>query len=106
MGFMANFKGRRAYSTHIRGNQAIDKGDIAKAAELHRQALKLYSEAYEAGCRDVNVVMAYGVLLMRFGEYEKARDLLLSSTRRAKSSFASTTACASGGWATSTAPSS
>ena len=78
MGFMANFKGRRAYSTHIRGNQAIDKGDIAKAAELHRQALKLYSEAYEAGCHDVNVVMAYGVLLMRFGEYEKARDLLLS----------------------------
>lgn len=78
MGFMANFKGRRAYSTHIRGNQAIDKGDIAKAAELHRQALRLYSEAYEAGCRDVNVVMAYGVLLMRFGEYEKARDLLLS----------------------------
>ena len=48
MGFMANFKGRRAYSTHIRGNQAIDKGDIAKAAELHKQALKLYSEAYEA----------------------------------------------------------
>ena len=78
MSFFTKFKGRKAYQAHIQGNQLIEKGEIEKAAEKHREALRLYEEAYAAGDREPNVVMAYGVLLMRFQQLEKARDMLLS----------------------------
>lgn len=78
MSFFTKFKGRKAYQAHIQGNQLIEKGEIEKAAEKHKEALRLYEEAYAAGDREPNVVMAYGVLLMRFNQLEKARDLLLS----------------------------
>ena len=78
MSFAAKLKGRKAYQSHLQGNQLLDKGQTEKAAEKHKQALALYEDAYAAGCRECGVVMAYAVLLMRFGQYEKSRDLLLS----------------------------
>lgn len=81
MGFMTNFKGRKAYQAHVQGNQFIERGDVSKAAERHGAALKLYEEAYAAGNRNPNIMMAYGVLLMRFGRYEEARDMLLACER-------------------------
>ena len=77
MGFMTKLKGRRAFSAHLQGNQQIERGNTAKGKELHDKAISLYKEAYDEGNRDSNVLMAYGVLLMRYGEYEKSRDLFL-----------------------------
>ena len=76
MGFLVNYKGRRAYQWHIRGNQLMNS-DAAKGKEMHDKALEMYTQAYEAGCREGNVVMAYATLLMRYGQYEKSRQLLL-----------------------------
>ena len=78
MSILTKFKGRRAYQAHIMGNQAIDKGEIERAKEQHNKALQLYEEAYNEGCRESNILMAWSVLLMRFGNYERAKDLLLS----------------------------
>ncbi|MBQ4452874.1 MAG: hypothetical protein II912_10980 [Clostridia bacterium] len=69
---------RKGYSCHVQGNQMIDKGDVAGAKEKHDEALKLYTQAYEAGYRsDVQVMLAYAVLLMRYGRCQEAKDLLL-----------------------------
>ncbi len=81
MGIMTRFKGRNAFSAHLRGNQLIERGDVAKAKEYHDKALKLYEEAYNAGYREANIVMAYGVLTMRYGGYERARELFLECER-------------------------
>ena len=74
---MVNFKGRRAFQTHLRGNQLIERGEIAKAKEFHDKAMEMYKVAYDAGCREPNVMLGYSTLLMRYGEYEKSRDILL-----------------------------
>ena len=51
---------------------------MAGAKEKHDEALKLYTQAYEAGYRsDVQVMLAYAVLLMRYGRCQEAKDLLL-----------------------------
>lgn len=76
MKFFVNYKGRRAFQWHIRGNQLMSS-DVEKAKAIHDKALTMYKEAYDAGCRDANVTMGFATLLMRYGEYEKSRDLLL-----------------------------
>jgi len=81
MGFIANFKGRNAFKNHLQGNQYIDKGEKEKAQEKHDAAMKLYKEAYDGGNRNPNILMAYGVLKMRYGLYEEARDLFLMCER-------------------------
>ena len=70
-------KSRKAYAAHVMGNNELDKANPEKAREKHEEALKLYAEAYDAGVRDPQILMAYAVLLMRFDDCEKARNLLL-----------------------------
>ena len=69
--------GRRAYSRHVQGNQLIEKGQIAEGEAKHEEALKLYAEAYDAGLRESQIMMAYAVLLMRYDQCAKAKALLL-----------------------------
>lgn len=76
MKFFVNQKGRRAFQWHIRGNQLMNS-DPAKGKAMHDKAIQMYKEAYDAGCREGNIVMAYATLLMRFGQYERARELFL-----------------------------
>lgn len=76
MKFFVNQKGRRAFQWHVRGNQMMTS-NVKKAQEMHDKALVMYKEAFEAGCTDVNAKMGYATLLMRYGEYEKSRDILL-----------------------------
>ena len=77
MGLFVNFKGRRAFQSHLRGNQLIERGEVQKAKPLHDKALEQYEEAYAAGCRDAAVMMGFATLLMRYGQYERSRELLL-----------------------------
>lgn len=53
-----------------------------KAMRLHndgkiKEAIPLYEEAMKGGAADMRVVLAYAVLLIREGEYTKAKDLLV-----------------------------
>ena len=61
MGFMANIKGNKAYKLH--------------AAKDYTGALKLYEEAFAEGMDVPKNVLAYISLLIRLGDYQKARDI-------------------------------
>ena len=82
--FKDKFAGRKAYKAHIEGNQAIDKGEFVKAKEKHDLALELYKQAYDAGVRDLNISMAYAVLLMRYDRCELAKTILLECEKTPK----------------------
>lgn len=62
MGFMASIKAQKAYALH-------GKGRIKEAAQM-------YEEAIQAGLDNPRYLLSYSVLLIRSGEYAKARDLL------------------------------
>ena len=66
-----------AYRCHVDGNKLLEAGKTAEARAKHDEALKYYAEAYEAGLDRVGTLMSYGVLLMREGEYEKAKEVYL-----------------------------
>lgn len=63
MGFFATFKAQKAYKLH-------GKGDIEGAR-------KLYEEAIAQGLDVPRFVLAYCILLIRSGEYQKAKDQLV-----------------------------
>ena len=67
MGFMATLKAQKAYALH-------GKGQI-------KEALQMYEEAVKAGLDNPRFLLSYSVLLIRSGEYEKARDLLKKSEK-------------------------
>ena len=54
-----------------------------KAMKLHNEgncdeALKLYEECMNEGLKDMKTILPYSVLLLRSGQYQKARELLVS----------------------------
>ncbi len=77
MNIMAEFLGRKAYNTHLKGNAYLDKKMFKEAEEKHKEALEAYAKAEEAGDENPKHLMAYGVLLMRKCQYEKARAMML-----------------------------
>lgn len=83
-GLKTNMKGRKGYKCHIEGNQYIDKCEFEKADAKHREALRLYDEAYAAGDRESGIMMAYAVLLMRYDRCEEAKKILLECEKMPK----------------------
>ena len=67
MSFMGNIKGRMALAKQ-------GKGDVEGAK-------KLYEEALAAGLNGANYMLAYSVLLLRDGDYEKAKSLLVKTQK-------------------------
>lgn len=67
MGWMANIKGQKAYMLQSKG----------KAQE----ARAMYEEAVAGGMMDARCLLAYAVLLIRSGEYEKAREILVKTQK-------------------------
>ncbi|MBQ8073519.1 MAG: hypothetical protein IJ231_07120 [Clostridia bacterium] len=63
MGLGTMFKANKAY-------RAQKNGDTAGA-------MRLYEECFQEGLDDARYVMAYGVLLIRDGQYQKAKDFLV-----------------------------
>lgn len=63
MGLFTTIKARKA-------SMLINKGD-------NEGAMKLYEEAEKEGLKEMNALLAYSVLLIRAGEYQKARELLV-----------------------------
>ena len=80
MGFFENMKldkmGKNAYSTHVQANDLHRRGRAGEAKAKFAEALKLYNEAYDAGLRKQGILMSHSVLLMRFGEFERAREMM------------------------------
>lgn len=57
-----------------------------KAMRLHnagktKEAMPFYEEALKNGIEDMRTILAYAVLLIRDGQYEKAKELLLSKQK-------------------------
>ncbi len=67
MGLMTGFKAMRAYKLHSEG-----KLDEARA---------LYEQAVSEGLKEPRYLLSYSVLLIRNGEYQKARELLVKSQK-------------------------
>ena len=67
MGLFTGFKAEKAYRLH-------GKGEIAEAR-------RLYEEVMAEGCNQPRYVLAYAVLLIRSGEYAKAKELLVANQK-------------------------
>ena len=63
MGFMASMKANRAYRLQQKG--------------LKEEALKLYEEAFAEGLDDPRFNLAYALMIIREGEYQKAKEFLV-----------------------------
>ena len=63
MGLGTMFKANKAYRAQKNGDNA--------------GAMRLYEECFQEGLDDARYVMAYGVLLIRDGQYQKAKDFLV-----------------------------
>lgn len=85
MGFFDNVKlnklGQKAYNVHVQANDLHRRGKPAEAKAKYDEAMKLYDDAYEAGCRKTMVLMAYSVLLMRYGKFELAREIMKETSK-------------------------
>lgn len=75
--FQANMAGNRAYRAHAHANRLNDTGKSAEAERLYAEAMRGYLEAEKQGCENPRLMTGFSVLLMREGQYEKARDILL-----------------------------
>lgn len=62
MGMMTGLKAQRALTAHSRGE--------------HEEAYKLYNEAYAEGMNKPKYLLPYSILLLRMGEYDKAKEIL------------------------------
>ena len=67
MGLKAMLKAQKAYKAHAKGDRET--------------AMRLYEEAVEAGLDQPRFLLAYSVLLIRSGQYEKARNILVGMQR-------------------------
>jgi len=63
MGLLTAFKANKAYRLQQKGQQD--------------EALKLYEEAYAEGLNDPRFNLAYALLIIRKGEYQKAKEFLV-----------------------------
>lgn len=80
MGFFDAMKtdklGKQAYNAHVQANDLQRRGKVADARKKYDEALELYRQAYDAGCRKTGILMSYSVLMMRYGMFAEARELM------------------------------
>lgn len=85
MGFFDSFKigqlGKKAYRTHVMGMQLRKQGKYAEAEVKLNEAMELYEAAYQAGYRQHNALQGYSLLLMRKGDFPKAREIMLEVSK-------------------------
>lgn len=80
MGFFDSLKtdslGKQAYNAHVQANDLQRRGKVADAKAKYAEAMDLYRQAYDAGCRKTGILMSHSVLLMREGRFPEARELM------------------------------
>ena len=67
MGLMAGFKAMKAYKLHGQGKL--------------EEARAIYEEAMKDGLNEPRYLLSYCVLLIRSGEYQKAREILVKTQK-------------------------
>ena len=86
MGFFdaakATILGQRAYKAHVSANKLLDDGKTKEAQAKYEEAARLYEEADRMGLEVFSIQMGRVVLLLRYGEFEKARETMLQLSRR------------------------
>lgn len=73
--------GNKAYRNHVDAGKLAGEGKVDQAKEKYQTALKLYEEAVALGNNAPNILQAYSLLLMREGQFEKARDIMLNMSK-------------------------
>ncbi len=69
MGLLTTFKANKAY-------RAQRNGDT-------QEAIRLYEECFSEGLNDARYVLSYAVLIIRDGQYQKAKDFLVKNQKAA-----------------------
>ena len=85
MGFFdslkANSLGAKAYRQHLSGMQLRKQGKYDEGEQKLNEAVRLYNEAYAAGFRKSAALQGYALLLMRQSDFERAREIMLESSK-------------------------
>lgn len=82
MGLFGGMDAKKAYGEHIQGNKMIEAGKTEEGKAKHKEALQLYEKAYAAGkLNKASYMLAYGVLLLRYGQLEKAKEIMLATEK-------------------------
>ena len=62
MGFFDSMKtdklGKQAYNAHVQANDLQRRGKVADAKAKYDEALGMYKQAYDAGCRKTGILMS------------------------------------------------
>ena len=62
MGFFDNMKvermGKQAYNAHVQANDLQRRGKVTDARAKYEEALQLYRQAYDTGCRKTGILMS------------------------------------------------
>ena len=74
--FKANMAGNKAYRAHAHANRLSDSGRADEAEKLYADAMRLYIQAEQLGCKSSRILTGYSVLLMRTENFEKAKQLI------------------------------
>ena len=75
-GAKAQLDGQKALKAHIAGNKAANDGRPAEAVEKYAQARRYYDRALAGGAKAPALRQGYAVLLLRTGEFERAREIM------------------------------
>lgn len=73
--------GNRAYKLHVDAGKLVNEGKPAQAEEKYREAKKLYEEAIQRGGAAPKILHAYAILLMRLGDFDQAREIMLKMSK-------------------------
>ncbi len=78
MGLLSGlFGGNKGYSLHVKANRLSEAGTREEAKAMHDQAMAEYQKAIDKGVRVPRDMLAYGVLLLRAYQFQRAHDLML-----------------------------
>lgn len=85
MGFFDSMKcnqiGTKAYRTHVAAMQLRRNGKYMEAETKLDEAIGMYKQAYEMGYRKTAALQGFALLLMRRGEFERAREIMLECSK-------------------------
>lgn len=73
--------GNKAYRTHVDAGKLAGAGKVREAKEKYETALRLYDEAVRLGNVAPNILQAYAVLLMREGQFDRAKQIMVDMSR-------------------------
>lgn len=84
MAIMGNVIAYKAYLSQAKSVQALDKQDYTSAKAHEEKAMADYEKAMAKGMDQPNYLIAYTVLLLRTGRFEKAMEIIRQTEKLPK----------------------